>query len=117
MAKASNGRLTLGRPASGTAPPSTANMKAAIRETRHRLAAQVAQTADHIHLIFTTSASDGTEAPTGGVIVALTKTIAIAGYARRLWIDARRTGLLRRAAVGGAIVAIAAGLATRTRSR
>ena len=116
MAEAANRRITLGRPLSDTAP-FTADMKAAIRETRHRLAVQVAQTADHIHLIFTTSASDEAEAPMRGAVAGAIKTIAIAGWATRVWTEARRTGLLRRAAIGGAIVAIAAGLATRSRRR
>ena len=102
MAEAPNGRITLERPA-GTAP-STAAMKAAIRETRYRLAAQVAQTADHVHLLFTTpSASVKTEAPVGGVVAGAIKAIAVAGRTRRVWTDARRTGLLRRAAIGGVI--------------
>ena len=115
MAEAPNGRITLERPA-GTAP-STAAMKAAIRETRNRLAAQVTQTADHVHLLFTTPSSVETEAPVGGVVAGAIKAIAVAGRARRVWTDARRTGLLRRAAIGGAIVAIAALLAARTRRR
>jgi hypothetical protein len=115
MAEAPNGRITLERPA-GTAP-STAAMKVAIRETHNRLAAQVAQTADHVHLLFTTPASVKTEAPVGGVVAGAIKAIAVAGHARRVWTDARSTGLLRRAAIGGGIVGIAALLAARTRRR
>jgi hypothetical protein len=115
MAEAPNGRITLERPA--VTAPSTAAMKAAIRETRNRLAAQVAQTADHVHLLFTTPASVKAEAPVGGVIAGAIKAIAAAGRARRVWTDARRTGLPRRAAIGGVIMAIAAVLATRTRRR
>ena len=115
MAEAPNGRITVERPA-GTAP-STAAMKAAIRETRNRLAAQVAQTADHVHLLFTTPSSVDTEAPVGGVVAGAIKAIAVAGRTRRVWTDARRTGLLRRAAIGGVIVGIAALLAARTRRR
>ena len=115
MAEAPNGRITLERPA-GTAP-STAAMKAAIRETRNRLAAQVTQTADHVHLLFTTPASVKTEAPVGGVVAGAMKAIAVAGRARRVWTDTRSTGLLRRAAIGGGIVGIAALLAARTRRR
>ena len=95
MAEAPNGRITLERPADGTSP-FPADMKAAIRETRNRLAAQVAQTADHVHLLFTTPASVKTEAPVGGVVAGAIKAIAVAGRARRVWTDARRTGLLRR---------------------
>jgi hypothetical protein len=115
MAEAPNGRITLEQPA-GTAP-STAAMKAAIRETRNRLAAQVAQTADHVHLLFTTPSFVKTEAPVGGVVAGAIKAIAVAGRARRVWADASRRGLLRRAAFGGVAVAIAAALATRTRRR
>jgi len=115
MAEAPNGRITLERPA-GTAPP-TAAMKAAVRETRNRLAEQVAQTADHVHLLFTTPSSVKTEAPGGGVVAGATKAIAIAGRTRRAWCDARRTGLLRRAAIGALIMGIAARLATRARRR
>jgi len=92
-------------------------MKAAIRETRNRLAAQVAQTADHVHLLLTTPASDKPEVPAGGVVVGAIKAIAVAGRVRRVWADASRTGLLRRTTIGGVILAIAAVLATRTRRR
>ena len=101
MAEAPNGRIVLERPA-GTAP-STAAMKAAIRETRNRLAAQLAQTADHVQLLFTTPSSVKTEAPVGGAVAGAIKAIAVAGRAGRVWTDARRTGLLRRAAIGGVI--------------
>jgi len=43
--------------------PSTADVKAAIRETRQKLADHVALTADHVHRIFTTPGSVETEAP------------------------------------------------------
>ena len=95
--------------------PSMADMKTAIRETRERLAAHVAQTADHVHLVFTTPASVATEAPLGGAVAGAIKTIAVAGRARRIWIDARRTGLLRRAATGGMIVVVGAALVSARR--
>jgi hypothetical protein len=92
-------------------------MKAAIRETRNRLAAQVAQTADHVHLLFTTPSAVHTEAPAGGVVAGAIKAIAVAGRTGRIWTDVRRTGLLRRAAIGGVIAGVAALLAARTRRR
>ena len=115
MAEAPNGRITLERPA--VTAPSTAAMKAAIRETRNRLAAQVAQTADHVHLLCTTPSSVKTEAPVGGVVAGAMKAIAVAGRTKRVWTGARRTGLLSRAAIGVGIVAIAAVLAARTHRR
>jgi hypothetical protein len=66
--------------------PSTADVKAAIRETRRRLADHVARTADHVHLIFTTPDSVETEAPVGGAVAGAIKTIAVAGRARRVWV-------------------------------
>jgi hypothetical protein len=115
MAEAPNARVALERPADIT--PSTATEKAAIRETRNRLAAHVTQTADHVHLLFTTPSAVETEAPVGGAVAGAIKAIAVAGRTRRIWTDARRTGLLRRAAIGGVIVGVAALLAARTRRR
>ena len=46
--------------------PSTAEMKAAIRETRVRLAARLARTADHVHVLFTAPASAQAETRDGG---------------------------------------------------
>ena len=94
-----------------------AAMKAAIRETRNRLAEQLAQTADHVHLLFTTPSAVHTEAPAGGVVAGAIKAIAVAGRTGRIWTDVRRTGLLRRAAIGGVIAGVAALLAARTRRR
>lgn len=116
MAEAPDRRIAMDRPTDATAP-SAADIKAAIRETRNRLAAQVGRTADHVHLIFTTPASVETEAPLGGAVAGAIKTIAVAGRVTRVWTDARQTGLLRRAAIGGVIVAMAAAVATRTRRR
>jgi hypothetical protein len=99
----------LERPAGAT--PSTAAMKVAIRETRDRLAAQLTQTADHVQLLFTTPSSVKTEAPVGGAVAGAIQAIAVAGRAARVWSDARNTGLLRRAAIGGVIAAIAVSIA------
>ena len=107
--------MTFDQPA-GTAP-STADMKAAIRETRQRLADHVARTADHVHLMFTTPGAVLTEVPDGGAIAGALKTIAVAGRARRIWMDARRMGLLRGAAIGGMIVVIGAALVSARRTR
>jgi hypothetical protein len=96
---------------------SIAEMKAAIRETRSRLAVRLAQTADHAHLLFTSPSTAETETRNPGVIGSAAKTIAVAGRAKRIWSDAKRTGLLRRAALGSVTVAIAAALATRPRRR
>ena len=116
MAEAPNGRVALERQTERRSP-SMADMKAAIRETRNRLTVQLARTADHVQLLFTAPSSVETEPPVGGVAAHAIKTITVAGRARRVWTDARRTGLLRRAVIGGVTVAIAAALATRKRRR
>jgi hypothetical protein len=113
MAEGRNGRMTFDQP-TGTAP-STADVKAAIRETRQKLADHVALTADHVHRIFTTPGSVETEAPVGGAAAAAIKTIAVAGRARRVWIDAKGMGGLRRAAIGGMMVVVGAALVRWTR--
>ena len=76
---------------------------------------RLARTADHVHLLFTTPSSAETEARDGGLVGGAIKAIGAAGRARRVWSDASRTGLLRRAAIGGVTVAMAAALATRRR--
>ena len=115
MAEGTNGRMTFDQP-TGTAP-SMANLKAAIRETRQKLADHVALTADHVQLIFTTPDSVEAEAPVGGAVAGAIKTIAVAGRVRRVWADAKRMGLLRRAAICGVMVVIGAALAAWTRRR
>ena len=97
--------------------PSTADVWAAIRETRQRVADHVVLTADHVHLIFTTPGFVDTEAPVGGAVAGAIKTIAVAGRARRVWIDAKRMAGLRRAAIGGMIVVSGAALVRWTRRR
>jgi hypothetical protein len=92
-------------------------MRAAIRDTRGRLAEQFARTADHVHLLFETPPAGDTEAPAGGVVAGAIRTIAFAGRVKRVWSGAGRTGFLRLAAISGVTVAIAAALATRTRRR
>jgi hypothetical protein len=70
---------------------------------------------DHVELLFTTPSSAETEARDGGVVGGAIKTIAVVSRAKRVWGFARRTGLLRRAAIGGVTVVIAAAQATRAR--
>ena len=116
MAEGPNGLVAVEQTTDGTSS-STAEMKAAIRETRGRLGVRLARMADYVNLLFTTPSSVETETRDGGVVGGAIKTIAVAGRAKRVLSDARRTGLLRRAAIGGVTVAIAAGLVTRKRRR
>lgn len=116
MAETANGHLGKQQAADGTSP-STAEMKAAIRETRRRLAMRLADTADHVHLLFMMPSSVEAEARDGGLIGGAITTIAVVGRTKRAWSDARRAGVLRRAAIGAATVAIAAGLAAKARRR
>jgi hypothetical protein len=116
MAEAPNGRIAMDRRIDPTSS-SVADMKAAIRETRDRLARYVAGTADRVHLRFAAPSSVETHGPVGGVVAGAINMIALAGRASRAWTDARRTGLLHRGAIGGVMVAIAAVLAMKTRRR
>jgi hypothetical protein len=100
----------------GTAP-STADVKAAIRETRQRLADHLTRTAAHVHLIFTNPDSVETEPPVSGAVAGAIKTIAVAGRARRVWADAKRMGVLRRQRSAGVLVVIGAALVAWTRRR
>ena len=97
-----------------------AAMKVAIRETRGRLAMRLARTADHVHLLFTTpsSASQASQKRAAAVSSAVqSRRSLVAGRTKRVWTDAKETGLLRRVVIGGVVVAMAAALATRTRRR
>jgi hypothetical protein len=115
MGEAPNGRMTLDQ-TTGTAP-STADVKAAIRETRQRLADHLTRTAAHVHLIFTNPDSVETEPPVSGAVAGAIKTIAVAGRARRVWADAKRMGVLRRQRSAGVLVVIGAALVAWTRRR
>jgi hypothetical protein len=117
MAEAPDGRIVIAQTIDGAEPTSTAAMKAAIRETRGRLAARFTRTADHVHVLFTAPAFAGKEASNGDVLGAAVTTIAVAGRARRAWSDVRNTGLLRRGAIGGVTLAVAAVLAIRAARR
>jgi hypothetical protein len=97
--------------------PSTAEMKATIGETRVRLGTRLERTADHVHVLFTAPASAQADARDGSFIGGAIKTIAVVGRTKRSWSDARRSGLLRRAAIVAATVAVAAALAGRSRRR
>ena len=119
MAEAANGRVATVEATSGALPatPSVAEARAAIRETRGRLAVRVARTANHVHRVFTDPSSAAVLGQDGGAIGRAIGTIAVAGRARRAWRDARSTGLLRRAAIGGVCVAVAVAFAVRMRRR
>jgi hypothetical protein len=98
------------------APPSTAEMMAAIRETRLRLARRLTRTADHVHTLFSVPSTADREAHDGGAIDRAAKTIAIVGRTKHAWDYARRTGVLRRGTVGAIALAIAAVLVAKRRN-
>jgi hypothetical protein len=97
------------------APSSTVEAKAAIRETRARLAMRLTGTADRVHAIFTRPAVAQTEPRARGVIGSAINTIAAVGRTKRVWRDARSSGLLRRSTIVAVVVAVALVLATRTK--
>jgi hypothetical protein len=114
MAETSNRRLSEPQGA-GTTSPSMTEMKAAIGETRGRLALGLTRTADHVHVLFSAAAPTPAESRDHGLIGGAATAIVIAGRTRRAWGDARRTGLLRRVAIGAATVALAVAFAAYRR--
>jgi hypothetical protein len=113
MAETPNGRIALEHTTDSTSP-STAKMKSAIRETRVRLARRLTRTG--VYMLLTAPSAAHADADDGLIGHAAT-AIAVAGRAKRAWSDARRTGLLRRAAIAAVTVTIAAALAAKTRRR
>jgi hypothetical protein len=99
------------------APSSTVEAKAAIRETRARLAMRLTGTADCVHAIFTHPTVAQMEPRAGGVIGSAINTIAAVGRTKRVWRDARSTGLLRRSAMVSVAAAVALVLAARKKRR
>jgi hypothetical protein len=114
MAESSDRQLS--SPPTDAASPSTAEMMAAIRETRLRLATRLTRTADHVHMLFSAPSTADREADDGGAIDRAAKTIAIVGRTKRAWDHARRTGVLRRGTVGAMALAIAAVLVAKRRN-
>jgi|1185.fasta_scaffold102327_2 hypothetical protein len=100
--------------ANGTSP-STAEMKAAIRQTRSRLTTRLSETAEHIHLVLTVPSAAEKEPAVGGVLGGAINTLAVVGRTTRAWHDAKRTGVLSRGAVVAASVAIAGAVASKAR--
>jgi hypothetical protein len=84
---------------------STTEAHAAVREARERLGAGLRRTANHVHLLLTTPPSARPEAREGGFVGGVVTTIAVVGRISRLWSDAKRTGVLRKAAIGAVAVA------------
>ncbi len=115
MAESSNRQLSTPS-TEDTTLPSTADVMAAIRETRVHLAARLTRTADHVHTLFSTPSSAGEETHDGGAIDRAARAIAIMGGTKRAWDHARRTGVLRRGAIGAMALAIAAVLIAKRRS-
>jgi hypothetical protein len=116
MAESSNRQLSTQR-TEDTTSPSTADVMAAIRETRVRLATRLTRTADHVHTLFSAPSSAAAETHDGDAIGRAAKAIAVVGRTRRAWDHAGRTGVLRRAAFGAMALAIAAVLVAKRRSR
>ena len=103
--------------AAGMTPQSTAEVVTAIRETRLRLGARLTQTADRVHQVFAAPSTATAEPSGAGVIDGAVRAIAVAGRTKRAWDDAKRSGVIRRAAIGAAVVAIAAVLVVKRRRR
>ena len=114
MVETPNRQLGHEQAASGT-PSSTAEVKAAIRETRARLATRLTDTADCVDAIFTRPTIAQAERHDGGLVGAAINTIAAVGRTQRAWSHARSTGLFRTAAVVAVAAGIALTLAAKTR--
>jgi membrane protein len=93
-----------------TAQPSPAPAVAAASETRLRPATGLTRTADHLDAAPATAAA---EAGRGGVRRGAVMAMAVMVHTKRAWDDARRTGVLRRAAVGAALALAAVFVVTR----
>ena len=98
----------------GSAPSSTVEVKAAIRETRARLAARLTGMADRVDALFARPAV-AQERRDAGVVGATINTIAAIGRTKRAWSRARSTGLVGRTAVVAVATGIALALAVKTR--
>jgi hypothetical protein len=101
--------------ASGRTPSSAAELKAAIRETRARLASRLIGTADRVEAIFTRPAIAPAERRGGGVVDFAITTIAAVGRTKRAWGHIKGPGSYRRAAVVAVAAGIGLALAVRAR--
>ena len=115
MAESSNRRLSTPR-TEATTSPSTADVMAAIRETRVRLGTRLTRTAGHVHTLFSAPSSVAEATHDGDAIDRTAKAIAIVGGTKRAWDHAKRTGVLRRGAVGAMALPIAAVLVAKRRN-
>jgi hypothetical protein len=113
MVETPNPQLGHDQAASGT--PSTAEVKAAIRGTRARLAVRLTDTADRVDALFTHPTVAQAQPRDGGPVGAAISTIAAVGRIQRGWDHGRSTGLFRRAAVAAVAAGIALALAAKTR--
>ena len=86
-----------------TAPPPPAQAVAAVSETRLQPATGLTRTADHADHLDAAPASADVEAGRGGVLEGAVMAMAVMFHTKRAWDDARRTGVLRKAAVGAAL--------------
>jgi hypothetical protein len=93
-----------------------ADVMAAIRETRIRLATRLTRTAGHVHTLFSAPLSVAEATYDGDVIDRAAKAIAIVGTTKRAWDHAKSSGVLRRGAAGAVALAIAAVLVAKRRS-
>ena len=116
MAEAPNRQL-VAQGKSTLAPSSVADAKAAIRETRARITMELTSTADRVNTLFTRPAAAEEEPRQDGLAGVAARSIAAAGQAKRVWGDARSTGLVRRSIVGTLVAGIALAIAARATRR
>ena len=99
--------------ADDTAQPSPAQAVAAASETRLRPATALTRTADHADHLDAAPATAAAEAGRGGVVESAVMAMAVMVHTKRAWDDTKRTGVLRRAAVGAALALAAVFVVTR----
>jgi len=99
--------------ADDTAQPSPAQAVAAASETRLRPATALTRTADNADHLDAAPASADAEGGRGGVLEGAVMAMAVMVHTKRAWDDARRTGVLRKAAVGAALALAAVFVVTR----
>ena len=92
-------------------PRDLPELKRAISDTRSRLSSSLTHTGQHLHELATAPSSSDTAMRDTGLVGAATRTIAFAGRAKHVWLNARAAGprgkiLLAVVAISGALIAI-----------
>jgi hypothetical protein len=106
MVEAADPRVASDLDRSDEAGHSPATLKAAIRETRGRIASRLDDTTERLAALFIAPSENGGAPREPGIVGLIATSVATAGRTRRAWMYAKSSGLVTKTTAAAALIGV-----------